>query len=107
MMRTITEADLNILIKQCEEHNYKAQSAKDHNAIQIKKIQEVLAQSPEEDFTSDPRQTDYALLKEKIEKFIEKGDFSEKAKQIIDDEIQTVLNFVYHSLETELHEASH
>jgi len=106
-MRTITEDDINALIKKGEEHNYKAKSSRDNNIARVKKIRERLALLPEDDFTSDDKQVEYSLLKTKIEAFLDKGTFTPQEIEEVDREIQQLLNYVYDDLEGKINEASY
>ena len=105
-MKNITEADLTALIRRGEEHNYGAKTAKENNVVRVEKIRDLLEQLPDDDFTSDPRQPDYALLKGKVEAFLDKGTFTTLEVAEIKGDIQRLLNYVYDALESELNEAS-
>jgi len=106
-MRVITEDDINALTKRGEENNFMAKNARENNNARVKRIRERLASLPEEDFTSDENQLDYALVKQKVEAFLEKGTFTQQEVEEVVREIQEVLNFVYDDLEGKINEASY
>ena len=107
MTRIITENDINALTKRGEEHNYRAQSARENNVARVKKIRERLASLPDEDFTSDENQMDYSAVKTEVESLLERGTFTPQEVEEVDKTIQQLLNYIYDDLEGKINEASY